>query len=205
MIAVSLIIFTWACDKNYNEEPDVTFNLANKYQFNGSSLTIIDTAYNLVKFDASGAMATTAPMVGDTMMKMNSNYSSVEGDNCFIFIEGRANGLVFYPGDSTGATSRRYDDYPFADNDATYGIREFNRGGYNTPGNYTAKLVATNFYDANHDPKEKVYTINVIVYSREELEDFYYNVLDTGIFKDKLGIADSIGFDDIFSDVFLSY
>lgn len=209
-----IVLFSWACNKNYNEEVDVEFYCASKYQFHGNSLLFVDGTGNIVNIDANGIQnATAEETLRDTVLLESKEYTAIAGLYVIYYVKGRASGLTVFPGDTVKSEyggiiyvggSRMWEDWPLSegvpiilDTDKDEGIISL-RLGYFAAGDYLAKLVATNFYDPDSEAKEKVYSVDVKVYSVSDFENFYYNVVpDTSALKSHFGISDTLGIDAV--------
>lgn len=205
-----IVLFSWACNKDYNEEVDVEFYCASKYQFYGNSLIIVDTANNVVSIDANGIQNTTAETLADTILLASKDFTAIEGRDIFYYVKGRASGLVVYPGDSLyHLYSRVWEDYPLSegetitlDTDSEEGLLQLD-DGYSEAGEYKTVFIARNFYDPDSDPKEKIYSIDVKVYAITDVENFYYNVVaDTTALKSHFGISDTLDFEAVYDRLF---
>jgi hypothetical protein len=205
-----ILLFSWACNKDYNEEVDVDFYCASKSQFYGNSLTTIDQDNIVISINANGISNTTAETLADSMLLISNDFTAITGVTTYYYVEGRASGLVVYPGDSTyHYYSRRWEDYPLSegesivlDNNVDNALHELLRGYFGW-GTYTTYFIGSNYYDPDSDPKEKVVSVNVDVYPIDDVEDFYYNVVpDTNALKARLGVSDTLGFEGVFTALY---
>lgn len=166
-----LAFIVTSCDKNRNEEPDVTFSVGSElYQVDDNTFySVVDGELNQIT--ASGMDVVSVNLA--TYNDIDSIFAAVGGkitglvDQYIYFgVQGYAEGLVVWTGDSLRGTSHIYADYPIAEGhlitlDEDY-FGEY-RYAYEEPGTYTAQLVARNWRDIEHDDKEKVYSIQVVV------------------------------------------
>ncbi|MBN1180803.1 MAG: hypothetical protein JXB49_00850 [Bacteroidales bacterium] len=160
-----------SCDKNNNEDVDVIFT-AGSYIHQVSEGTfykyVNSKLVQITSVDTTPVGDVNLAMYGDTIFaQADGKITVVLGQDAFFRFDGRADGIVLYPGDSTTrGVSHIYDDWPEAigtsieldaENvgEAAYEYRE--------AGVYVAKMFASNYRDIEHDRKDLVKQIEVTV------------------------------------------
>ena len=178
LLIISVILIT-GCEKEENAQPSVKFS-AGSFIYTEDTTTFykyIDSVlYKITVNDTTPASNLNIPMFADTIFApVNNKITVLKGMSLFLKFEGKADGIVFFGGDSTRkGASYNYDDYPLAQgvaielNPNTNVAEESYR--YSFPGVYKAQMVATNYWETDADAKEAVKSIEVTV-----LDNITYN------------------------------
>lgn len=161
-----------SCDKNNNEDPDVSFMAGSEiHQVDDNTFyTVINGVLNQVTAAGQQVVTVNLPLYNDIdsiFAAQGGKITCLTGQQVRFGVDGYAEGLVIWTGDSSSrGISHIYADYPLAEGElVTLNEEYFGEvpHSYRDPGTYTAQLVARNFRDVEHEAKEKVYSVQVVV------------------------------------------
>ena len=189
LIIILISVAFTGCEKVENEMPDVVFSVGSSiYKLNETTFYKLssDSLYKCSPTDKKGFVYT---LNENTLTSSELNVELFSGEDLLFpsqegliytlsgksmtfKVEGIADGIVVFYGDSTRKEIHRYEDYPYAQGTLFVMDTENNTGietySYKEADTCTVTMVARNFWETDADAKEQTEDLTVIVLDKEE-------------------------------------
>ena len=188
IIILAAVTFT-SCEKVENEMPDVKFSAGSLiYKVNDTTFYKMD-ADKLYKCSPSDTAIFSYSLDNNTLTSseltielfsavdflfpaQNDIIYTLTGRDMSFLVEGVADGIAIYYGDSTKSEIHKYEDFPYAQGTLFVMDTETNTGvniyRYRDADTCSVTMVARNFWETDAEAKEQNEHLTVIVLDRDE-------------------------------------